>query len=263
MANIEDYLPGGDNDPNAPAGGIDKEIAEATKDQQARDENATPVDWEERYKNLEVLNSQQSQTVGEYRRVIDDYILNPTPASEPKQEESEPITTDDLYANPDEAISKAIEAHPAIQEAKEIKASFEAQERTRAVDTFKTSHPDFEDIKAKPEFASWVQENPTRVALYSAANNWDMNSADALFSLFKAEKGIVKLKEEKESADAIQAASLEDSSAVLVQDEPKYSRAEFIDKKMKANQGDQDAERWINRNVAAYRNALESGNVRD
>ena len=90
-----------------------------------------------------------------------------------------------------------------------------------------------------------------------------MNSADALFSLYKAEKGFSKIQNEQQEADAIQAASLEDSSAVLVQDEPKYSRGEFIDMKMKANQGDQEADRWINRNIAAYRVALESGNVRD
>ena len=94
MATLEDYLPGGDNDPNAPAGGLDAEIKSADDDQQARVDDVTPVDWETRYKNLEKLNGEQSQTVGEYRRVIDDYILNPTPASEPVVEELKPITSD-------------------------------------------------------------------------------------------------------------------------------------------------------------------------
>jgi len=263
MANIEDYLPGGKNDPNAPADGIEAEITEAAEDQTKRKEDATPVDWEERYKNLEVLNSQQSQTVGEYRRVIDDYILSPTSESEPSQEESKPITSDDLYENPDEAVNRAIANHPAIKRAQDIEAQFEAQERDRSVSTFRESHPDFEDIKGTPEFASWVYENPTRVALANAADKWDMNSADALFSLYKAEKGITKMVNEAKEAEAIQAASLEDSSAVMVTDEPKYSRGEFIDMKMKASQGDLDAERWVNRNIAAYRAALESGNVRD
>lgn len=263
MAKIEDYLPKADSGPAAPAGGLDAEISDAEKDQLKRVENATSVDWEDRYKNLEILNSQQAQTVGEYRRVIDDYILNPTPASETTQEESKPITSDDLYENPDEAINQAIANHPAIKEAQEIKDKFAVQERNRSVDTFKESHPDFETIKGTTEFASWVQENPTRVALYGAANNWDMNSADALFSLYKAEKGLSKIENAQQEADAIQAATLEDSSSVLIQDEHKYSRGEFIDMKMKANQGDQEAERWINRNVAAYRLALESGTVRD
>ena len=265
MANFEDYLPGGDNDPNAPAGGLDAEITDAAKDQQAREANATPVDWEERYKNLEILNSQQAQTVGEYRRVIDSYITaDPTPASEPVVEEPRtPITTEELYNDPDEVINKAVANHPAILRAQEIEATFEAQERDRSVTTFRESHPDFEEIKDAPEFASWVRESPTRIALASAADRWDMNSADALFSLYKAEKGIAKIATEQKEAEAIQAATLEDSSAVMVEDEPKYSRQEFVDQKILANQGNQKAERWINSNIAAYRVALQSGNVRD
>ena len=202
MAKIEDYLPGGESDPNAPAGGLDAEIAAADQDQTKRQDDATQTDWEERYKNLEKLNSQQAQTVGEYRRVIDDYILNPTPASEPTQEEPATLTTDDLYENPDEAIDKKIANHPAIKRAEQIEAQFEAQERSRAVSTFQESHPDFVEIKDTPEFASWVQDNPTRIALHKSANQWDMNSADALFSLYKAEKGLSKATAEKQEADA-------------------------------------------------------------
>lgn len=263
MANIEDYLPGGEHDPNAQVDGIDKEIDAADTDQQTRKDGATSVDWKERYTNLEKLNSQQAQTVGEYRRVIDEYILNPTSTSEQEQEESKPITSDDLYADPDAAINRAVASHPAIKEAQEIKAQFEQQTREQAITDFRGSHPDYEEIKGTSEFASWVYDNPTRVALASAADKWDMNSADALFSLYKAEKGISKLQTEQQEAEAIQAASLEDTSAAMVATEAKYSRGEFIDKKMRANQGDQDAERWINRNVAAYRAALENGNVRD
>ncbi len=263
MAKFEDYLPGGESDPTALEGGIDDEIKSADDDQLKRDENATSVDWEERYKNLEKLNSQQAQTVGEYRRVIDDYIINPTPASEAAQEDSGPITSEDLYENPDEAISKAIASHPAIKRAEQIEAQFEAQEKGRALDTFKESHPDYLEIKDTPEFASWVRDNSTRRALASSADQWDMNSADALFSLYKAEQGLSKATAEKQEADAIQAATLEDSSNVLITTEAKYSRGEFIDMKMKANQGDQEAERWINRNIAAYRVALQGGSVRD
>ncbi|MEE8114321.1 MAG: hypothetical protein V3T23_08190 [Nitrososphaerales archaeon] len=266
MAKFESYLPGGDNDPNAPAGGIDAEITDAAKDQQAREANATPGDWEERYKNLEVLNSQQAQTVGEYRRVIDSYLLNdvPTPASEPVVETLHtPITYEDLNDNPEEAINKAVANHPAIKRAAEIEATLEAQQRTTAVATFRESHPDFETIKDTPEFASWVRESPTRIALVKAADSWDMNSADALFSLYKAEKGITKLQNEQQEATAIQQATLEDSTAALTLDEPKFSRQEFVDKKILANQGDREAERWINANVASYRLALQSGNVRD
>ena len=264
MANVEDYLPGGKSDPNAPAGGIDAELEAAKKDQEAREANATPPDWEERFKNLEKLNSQQAQTVGEYRKVIDQYILDPTPASEPTQEPSAPITQEELYENPDEVINKAIASHPAIQRAAVIEAQFANLSRETAVNVFRESHPDYVEIKDTPEFASWVSESPTRQTLHNRANSYDMDSADALFSLYEQEKGLSKQENEAKEAEAIKQASLEQSTGTPVgSSEVKYSRSEFIDYKTKANQGNADAENWINRNVAAYREALQSGNVRD
>lgn len=269
MANYEDYLPNGENDPNANPDGIQAEIDAAAQDQAARLDPSTPQhDWEDRFKNLEVLNSQQAQTLGDYRKIIDDFIVSPTSeVAKPSQQESEPITYDDLYANPDEtiqaAINSALASHPAIQEAQNIKKTFEKVERTRSVNEFKERHPDFEDIKETPEFASWVRENDTRIALATAADTYDMNSADALFSLYKAETGLAQKISERQEAEAIQAASLEDSSNVIVDTQPKYSRSEFVETKMRAEQGDAKAERWVHRNVAAYRNALASGNVRD
>ena len=165
MANYEDYLPGGKNDPTAQADGIDKEINEAETQQETRQEDSTSHNWEERFKQLEKHNSQQAQVLGDYRRIIDDYITNPTSAVTQEPEESKTITSDDLWDNPDEAISGKIEAaianHPAIREAEEIKSKFEENERSRSVATFMERHPDFEDIKSAPEFASWVRENDT------------------------------------------------------------------------------------------------------
>ena len=280
MANYEDYLPGGKNDPRAPADGIDAEIKSAEADEAARQEqardpatgqfvpNSTPPNWEDRFKNLEVHNSQQAQTLGDYRKIIDDFITNPTPAvNQPPQQESKPLTSDDLWEHPDESIDNkiniALANHPAIKDAEKIKETFATNERNRSVSEFKDRHPDFEDIKATPEFASWVSENNTRVALAQQADGYDMNSADALFSLYKAEKGLAQVTSSQQETDAIQAATLEESSNVMVAPEQKYSRGEFIETKIRAEQGDQEAVRWINRNIAAYREALGSGSVRD
>lgn len=266
MANFEDYLPGGVKDPqrSSPAtGGLETELRAADAQQQARKEGATPVDWEERYRNLEKLNSQQAQLVGEYRQIIDSYITNPTPVRDEPVQESGPITADDLYANPDEAVRRAVDSHPAIQEARQIKAMYEAQQRDTAVAAFHKRHPDYQEIAATPEFATWVRGNPTRVALAQSANGYDMNSADALFSLYKAEKGISQMTREASEAQAIQAAQLEDSSNQMVVEQPKYSRYEYVQTLKRAKQGDLQAEEWIKANAAGYRKALESGNVRD
>lgn len=266
MAKFEDYLPGGNNDPQPQAGGIDAEINQAQSDQVARQNDATPVDWETRFKNLEVHNSQQAQQLGDYRKIVDDFITSPTPVSEPAPEPVA-ITSDDLYSNPNESITSvvnaAVEAHPAIAAARNIEQQYEANQKEQEVNTFLGRHPDFDEIKQAPEFASWVQENTTRQALAQSANQYDMNSADALLSLYKAERGIAQVTQQAAEASAINAATLEESSAIMVSEPAQYSRAEFVDTKMRAEQGNQDAERWINRNVAKYREALMNGNVRD
>jgi hypothetical protein len=266
MAKFEDYLPGGAADPNpAPVAqsGLDGQIAVTDAEQQAREQNATPVDWEDRYKNLEKLNSQQAQLVGEYKNVIDNYIANPTLGTPEPSPDPTPISEQDWYDDPVKAVNQAVDTHPAIQEARQIKAQYEAQAIQSSVDGFRQRHPDYETIGGSPEFQVWVQENPTRQALAQSANGYDMNSADALFSLYKAEKGISQMTQEASEALAINAASLEDSSNVMVVDEPKYSRYEYVQTLKRAKQGDLDAEEWIKSNQAGYRLALESGNVRD
>ena len=116
MARIEDYLPGGEKDPNRQGGDLlDNSINDAAAQQQARLNDGTPaVDWETRYKELEKLNSRQAQTLGEQRKLIDEYILsNPTPStSQQPPEAPQPITVDDLYEDPNAAIQRAVESHP-------------------------------------------------------------------------------------------------------------------------------------------------------
>lgn len=263
MAKYEDYLPGGKNDPNPQEEGLDTEVKEAQTKQEEREASTPAEDWEKRYKELERLNSQQAQTLGQYRKVIDEHITNPTPSSEPAPEESKPLTSDDLWDNPDEAISKAVANHPDVRKAKELQSRYEADALERSMAEFRDRHPDYEEIYMDPSFRSWVMENNTRQALAAAADNYDMNSADALFSLYKAEKGLQQKTSEQQEAEAINAATLEDSTAPMVEDEPKYSRSEFIQKKILAETGNSDAIDWVNRNVARYREALASGNVRD
>lgn len=261
MAKFEDYLPGGEKDPNAPAEGIEGEIQDAANQQEARQDGATPpIDWEQRYKELEKLNSRQAQTLGEYRKTIDDFIANPTPASEADPEPaSQPITVDDVLEDPNSAVARAVESHPAIREARKLKEQYEAQQKEAALADFQTRHPDYSEIAGTPEFQNWVVENPTRVELYSRGNSYDFSAADALFSLYKAERGLSDVQRQSD----ISQAELVESSHEMVQEPPTYSRSEYINKLKRAKQGDLEAEDWVKAHAANYRMALASGNVRD
>lgn len=272
MAKIEDYLPGGSKDPNAGGDLLQGNIDDAAQQQTARQETprdpntgqfvSTPpsIDWEQRYKELEKLNSRQAQTLGEQRRIIDDYIMHDsTPAAATPQEPPSPITADELYEDPNGALNKVVESHPAIQEARKIKEMFEKQQRDTAFGSFQQRHPDYQEISTSPEFQNWVAEDPTRVELYNRGNQYDFSAADALFRLYKAESGLTRVQQQQE----IDSAELVASSGEMVQEPPKYSRSEYIDNLMRSKQGDLNAEEWVKRNAAGYRQALATGNVRD
>lgn len=262
MASYVDYLPGGKNH----AGGIESEINDADTQETGRQEQ-TPIDWEKRYKELEKLNSRQAQTLGEQRRMIDEFIMNPTPAKPVVEEPSQPITVDDFYDNPDETLRKTareeVSSHPAIKAAEKLVKEAEERNRRTAMERFETKHPDYKEIYQTPEFANWLQDDPTRMSLAVRANEFDLSAADALFSLYKAEQGLTTVQDQQRQRQAIEAASLEDSSALIVREPPQYSRSEYIQKLTRARQGDLEAEDWVKRNAPKYREALASGNVRD
>ena len=255
MANYEDYVVKTEDGID-----VDKEIADAQQQQQARQADTQAVDWETRYKELEKLNSRQAQTLGEYRKTIDEYILNPTPSKEATETAPPtPVTWDEVVEDPNAAILKAVDAHPAVQEARKLKAEFEKSNRDRAMSDFERKHPDYKELGSSPEFQNWVVEDPTRIELYSRGNQYDLSAADALFRLYKAEKNVTQFQAQAD----LQQAELVSSSAVQVPTTPQYSRHEYITKLTRAKQGDLDAESWVRAHSANYRRALEEGNVRD
>jgi len=274
MAKIEDYLPGGANHPNTGGDALTRDINQAqsehqTRQEQPRDPNtgqfvadSTSDNWEQRYKELEKLNSRQAQTLGEQRKMIDEYIVgtSPTPQDQPEPQESyQPITVDDLYEDPNAALQRAVDAHPAIQEARKLTEHFQRDTRDREADAFRERHPDYQELGASPEFQNWVVEDPTRVNLYTRGNEYDFSAADALFRLYKAENGIAQVRQQQ----SIEQAELVTSSGEMVPDQPKFSRGEYVAKLTRSKQGDLDAEEWVKRNAAGYRRALATGNVRD
>lgn len=250
---------------------LDNEKAEATNQESERPQNVEfadstqDVDWEQRYKELEKLNSRQAQDLGNYRKLVDDYIQNPTPAHDAAavNEEPQPISVDDLYDDPNAAITRAVESHPAIREAKEIKAKLEAEAAAKEFSAFTERHGDFQDIVADPAFKNWVFENQTRLALAQTADRGDLTAADALFSLYKAERGLSQSQNSQQQAEAVAQASLEGGYGAEPPAPDTYSRSEMLEMKIRAKQGDQAAERYVNSHAAAYRKALGSGNVRD
>lgn len=242
---------------------VDLDIKDAAAKQQERKDATPEVNWEDRYKELEKLNSRQAQELGNYRKMVDEYITTPTPDKAKESVQPSPeITVEKLYDNPKEVFDEQISTHPAVRRVEELEKKLQERERKDEEAKFLANHPDFQGVIATPEFANWVADNPTRIALAQAADAFDFYSADALFSLYKAEKGLKAASAEVNNEREIQAASLESSAAGEPPKIEEYSRSHMLQMKTRAKQGDIEAENYVRAHGANYLKALSEGNVR-
>jgi len=256
MAKYEDYAKA--RDPEAIAA---KEIEDAAAQQATREETPPDTDWQKRYKDLEVAYSRQGQQIGDQRKLIDEY-LTATPESSQQIEETSPITPDDIYEDPASAFDRAIDAHPAIKEVRELKQGLEDERVTALRTAFKERHPNAEADSTTPEFANWVNEEPMRQELAQRGNQFDMISADALFDLWEATQTANTVEVEDQTA-AVDAVGLETGTTVEPLAPERYSRSAMLEQKIAAAQGNETARRYVKQHAAAYREALGAGNVRD
>jgi hypothetical protein len=257
MAKYEDYVKA--RDPEAIAA---KEIEEAAAQQATREETPPETDWQKRYKDLEVAYSRQGQQIGDYRKLIDEYVTATPENSQIDSVSENPITPDDLYENPDEAVRRAVDSHPAIQEVRSLKQDLEDERTTALRAAFNERHPTAEAVASTPEFANWVNEDATRLELAQRGHQFDMISADALFDLWEAEQAAQAVTVEDATA-AVDAVGLETGTTVEPLAPERYSRGEMLEQKIAAAQGNESARRYVKQHAVAYREALAAGNVRD
>ena len=131
------------------------------------------------HQEAEKLIGRQAQEVGEVRKLADELIKRQL---EPKQVETKTAKEDeiDFFEDPKKAVSKAVETHPAIQEAKQQALLLKQQQTfTRLQQEF----PDFQQTVNDPAFADWVKASPVRMRLYAAADaDFDFDSAAELLT---------------------------------------------------------------------------------
>lgn len=130
----------------------------------------------------------QAQEVGEIRKLADQLILerlNNQKAQQPEKSQpaSEELTDVDFFANPVEAVKKAVDNHPAVLQGREAAARLQQQE---SLNRLTSTHSDYKELLADPEFKEWVGKSKVRQQLFLQAHrNFDVDVADELFSTFK------------------------------------------------------------------------------
>jgi hypothetical protein len=183
------------------------------------------------HQEAERMLGRQSGEVGELRKVVDEFVMSQSN----KQEETvdEEI---DYFSDPEKAIQKAIDKHPAVQEAQ--KASLNMKKST-AQSMLKEKHPDMADILADQNFVSWVGDSQFRTNLLRQADrNFDYEAADEIFSLWKDRQSLIgqTVNAEKSSRTAsLRSASTGGASGTSETNSRKIFRRADIIKLMKDN----------------------------
>lgn len=149
------------------------------------------------HQEAEKLLGRQSSEVGELRKVVDSYIQTQLSQQAPQYEEEQDEDVD-FFVDPDKAVAKAIERHPKIRQAEQVTQAYKKQ---TALATLQQRHPDMQQILQDPKFAEWVQGSKIRTQLFVAADQqYDHESADELFTLWKERQGVVQQAAEVEKA---------------------------------------------------------------
>jgi hypothetical protein len=142
------------------------------------------------HQEAEKLLGRQSSEVGELRKVVDDYISTQTQPPAPQQQYVEPEDDIDYFTDPQAAVNRAIENHPKIREAQQYTEQYKKQS---SLATLQAKHPDMQNILSDPKFAEWIKASKIRTQLFVAADQqYDADSADELFSLWKERKTVAQ-----------------------------------------------------------------------
>jgi hypothetical protein len=185
------------------------------------------------HQEAEKLIGRQAQEVGEVRKLADELIKRqistPAPQVTAAKEEDEV----DFFEDPRKAVSKAVEKHPAIQQAQMQAAEFKKmQVQTRLQQAF----PDFKEVVSDPSFAEWINSSTVRKNLYTIADTqYDFDTAAELISTFKELKATKQVKQtaevqqatKEQRTKAMKAAAV-DTGTVGLDSQKKYRRADLI-----------------------------------
>jgi len=180
------------------------------------------------HQEAEKLLGRQSSEVGELRKVVDNYIQ--TQLTEDTQQAPQQDEEVDWFTDPDKAVDRAIQNHPKIKEAEALTQQYRA---STAMAELQRKHPDMQQILQDANFAEWIKASNVRTKLFVAADQqYDHESADELFSLWKERQNIVQQTaqvEQQARKQSVKAASTGNASG-STESAPKkiYRRADII-----------------------------------
>ena len=186
--------------------------------------NKSPAELVQMHQEAERMLGRQSGEVGELRKVVDEFVMSQSSTKETPVDEEV-----DYFSDPEKAIQKAIDNHPAVREAQRTSTDMK---KTNAQAILKDKHPDISDVLQDASFVSWVGESKFRTNLLQQADrDFDYEAADEIFSLWKDRKALIgqTVNAEKSSRNAsVKNASTGGASGSPTNSKKIFRRADII-----------------------------------
>jgi hypothetical protein len=179
-------------------GSVDEEISQVTEQPQESQVQETPAqepeELPEKYKGksaseivkmhqeAEKMIGRQAQEVHEVRSLADQLLKQQLESNKTKQT-TEQTQEDDFFADPQSAVNRTVDQHPAVLAAKQAGLDFK---RMQTGQQLSAKHPDFMEIAQNADFQNWVKASPFRIDLFTKADaEFDFPAADELLSTYK------------------------------------------------------------------------------
>ncbi len=186
--------------------------------------NKSAAELVQMHQEAERMLGRQSGEVGELRKVVDEFVMSQSSTKETPVDEEV-----DYFSDPEKAIQKAIDNHPAVREAQRTSTDMK---KTNAQAILKDKHPDIADVLKDASFVSWVGESKFRTNLLQQADrDFDYEAADEIFSLWKDRKALIgqTVNAEKSSRNAsVKNASTGGASGATTNSKKIFRRADII-----------------------------------
>lgn len=185
----------------------------------------------EAYTQAEKEKSRLGNEIGELRKLADQLLQVQLSEKQKQVTPQAELSEIDFFADPRNAVNSAIENNPLVQQLKQNTIQLEQQKNLA---TLKNMHPDFVDIASNPEFQEWVGKSKVRQKLLREADaNYDVDSADELFSTWKERQQLrktaeVEAKEKTKRDSEFKAAKTSAGSAADGATKKTFRRADLI-----------------------------------
>jgi len=137
------------------------------------------------HQEAERLSSRQGNEVGELRKIVDDFIVQQTDSNQSTTEGTDvPDGNDDLdfFEDPKAAVQKAIESNKDIKALKETHVKSAKEQATQAI---QKAVPNIKSHLEDQKFIEWVKASQIRMELLSRTDQYDVNAAQELFSMWE------------------------------------------------------------------------------